>query len=421
MRIYLPALTLIALLAISNVSPAHPALVMQTDSTQQAELWKWLGPHLLEHAAIELRLLASNEQAYLEGPGNGKYGFPEELIDAVPFFYAHPDDAPQGFTLQWFLNEDRSDFAIVALPKDDPEMIGLMIDSVGEVFAFTQAESDGYDEHNLNPIVDAENDEITGAGQYSFIDVPELHDRWHPITLLLNSESTSFLAKWTQDCLLGDPGSAYLSGTGLAYFVGLYDSEIGSTLAEWRGYDRLLGFEARAKGTLRSIASSELAYRSIRGGEQFGSFQDLSDDLFIAEGYTPETMVEEYRLIWTLNRDKTDFAVVALPSDECSDELGIFMVDSSQVVVELIPSDTELVLHSWDAIIEAEQKAWETQGRHVWLEEDEITDGFGVEDLYIDEGGIAYVLSWPFDTLREMPHYCYLSETGTLYERKAVM
>jgi hypothetical protein len=52
--------------------------------------------------------------------------------------------------------------------------------------------------------------------------------------------------------------------------------------------------EARAKGTLRSFGSAELAYWGSNG--TYGTFEDLVEVGDIAEGYTLENMIEGYTM-----------------------------------------------------------------------------------------------------------------------------
>lgn len=57
-------------------------------------------------------------------------------------------------------------------------------------------------------------------------------------------------------------------------------------------------WESRAKGTLRSIGSSQLAFQGISPDNSFGTFSDLSAEMYIAQGYSTANMIERYTLDW---------------------------------------------------------------------------------------------------------------------------
>ncbi len=57
-------------------------------------------------------------------------------------------------------------------------------------------------------------------------------------------------------------------------------------------------YESRAKGTLRSIGASQLAYQGTNDDHSFGTFQELQRSLYIAGGYGLNTMIEGYTLEW---------------------------------------------------------------------------------------------------------------------------
>jgi hypothetical protein len=125
-------------------------------------------------------------------------------------------------------------------------------------------------------------------------------------------------------------------------------------------------WQSRAKGTLRSIGSSQLAYKDINVEHRYGSFDVLQEHGYIAEGYTPESMVENYLLTWEVNNLSTvspegiielvsTFTVIAYPRDTRQGFLNTFCVTEDQVVRVFVPPPDgdnifEAIYH-WDPIL----------------------------------------------------------------------
>jgi hypothetical protein len=61
---------------------------------------------------------------------------------------------------------------------------------------------------------------------------------------------------------------------------------------------------SRAKGTLRSLGSSQLAYQGTNLFKNYGSYEALKNDYYIAEGYDLDNMVEKYYLVWFVSPGK---------------------------------------------------------------------------------------------------------------------
>ena len=101
---------------------------------------------------------------------------------------------------------------------------------------------------------------------------------------------------------------------------------------------------SRAKGTLRSIGSSQLAYQGTNNEEIYGSFQALKVTLYIAEGYNLGNMIENYSLTWSVSNSLTmsykssrphgyhTFTIVAYPRDTHPGYLMTFGIMQDQVV-----------------------------------------------------------------------------------------
>jgi hypothetical protein len=101
---------------------------------------------------------------------------------------------------------------------------------------------------------------------------------------------------------------------------------------------------SRAKGTLRSIGSSELAYKDANTNRLYGSFDALKDTQFIPEGYSEGNIIENYSLSWHVNNISTvvseefpagiesSFTVIAWPRDIRRGIFSTFGITEDQVV-----------------------------------------------------------------------------------------
>jgi len=121
---------------------------------------------------------------------------------------------------------------------------------------------------------------------------------------------------------------------------------------------------SRAKGTLRSIGSSELAYQATNEKKQYGSFDALKKSEYIALGYTRGNMIENFSLSWYVTNISTDssdqnpngmistFTVVAWPRDTRPGYLNTFCVTEDQTVRVFNPKQGNRLenVHTWDPI-----------------------------------------------------------------------
>ena len=109
---------------------------------------------------------------------------------------------------------------------------------------------------------------------------------------------------------------------------------------------RRAAWQSRAKGTLRSIGSSQLAYQGTNNEKFYGSFDALKDDLYIAEGYSLGNMIENYSITWEVSgiHDITTiglgqggignnkFTIIAYPRDTRAGFLNTFAITEDQTV-----------------------------------------------------------------------------------------
>ena len=129
---------------------------------------------------------------------------------------------------------------------------------------------------------------------------------------------------------------------------------------------------SRAKGTLRSIGSTQAVFFDKYG--RYGTFHDLLETNYIAEGYTPENMIENFDLTWQVSNLSTvsdessigapmhSFTIVAWPEDTRPGYLLTFGVSEDQIVRVYNPDDktggrnqyngpTDPRVQTWDPIL----------------------------------------------------------------------
>ncbi len=134
--------------------------------------------------------------------------------------------------------------------------------------------------------------------------------------------------------------------------------------------------QSRAKGTLRSIGSSELAYRNANNNGYYGTFEDLQQDMFIGGDYTLGNFIENYTMTWEVSNTPaggkkfTDepqtirelieraggnkFTIIAFPLDTRPGFLNTFAITEDQIVRvynPANPSNKWESVTSWDPIL----------------------------------------------------------------------
>ena len=121
-------------------------------------------------------------------------------------------------------------------------------------------------------------------------------------------------------------------------------------------------WESRAKSTLRSTVSSQLAYQRTNDLKSYGSFQALQGNLYIAEGYTLGNMIENYSMSWEISSSvvqtegpvKIDsFTIIAFPLDTAPRHLHTFAITEDQIVrvYEPGPEHDFNSVNTWDPIL----------------------------------------------------------------------
>jgi len=122
---------------------------------------------------------------------------------------------------------------------------------------------------------------------------------------------------------------------------------------------------SRAKGSLRSIGSSQLAYQGANNQKFYGTFEALKKDMYIAEVYTLSNRIEGYSMSWQVNNISTavseeipsgvmsSFTVIAWPRDKRKGFLNTFGVTEDQVVRVYNPDNKNRLgnVATWDPIL----------------------------------------------------------------------
>ena len=133
---------------------------------------------------------------------------------------------------------------------------------------------------------------------------------------------------------------------------------------------RRAAWQSRAKGTLRSIGSSQLAYQGTNNDKFYGTFTALKDDLYIADGYSLGNMIENYSMAWTATQAITSgglgagigqnsFTIVAYPRDAREGYLNTFGVTEDQVVRVFNPSNDDGVHNQFTDMFDPRVQTWD--------------------------------------------------------------
>ena len=128
--------------------------------------------------------------------------------------------------------------------------------------------------------------------------------------------------------------------------------------------------EIREKETisqLKSIGSSQIAYRSANSNKLYGTFSTLKKQGYVPGDATPGDMIEQYSLSWLVSdipvaADSTiavgrsypgRFTVIAFPKDGGFDNLSTFGISEDLVVRVYNPDNNNDVddVRTWDPIL----------------------------------------------------------------------
>ena len=135
---------------------------------------------------------------------------------------------------------------------------------------------------------------------------------------------------------------------------------------------RRAAWMSRAKGTLRSTGSSQLAYQGTNNEKWYGSFSALKKTLYIAEGYELGNMIENYSMWWSISQPEgsivggslgggigqNQFTIVAYPRDTRPGYLMTFGITEDQVVRVLNP-ESVAGGNTWNGFDDPNVKSWD--------------------------------------------------------------
>jgi len=410
---------LLVLTAIPAAARAVPTLLMQAEEGAAA------GPaptreDIVESAASLLEMLAILENDFAQNSEEGKFGDFEDFVEVNYITRGlTPDTFMSGFALQWYFNDDWTEYAIIALPTDDPEMVGLLIDSSGRLLSIAELKDPEEERMFYGGLISVLTGKPTVGDQGERLEWPEPRIATsYGVTIYRSSDREAFALVGRTPSLQRGGADIYLSVPETFYWGTPFDLHLGTTSDEILEYKRITDFGRRAVGTLRTLGSSQLAFQGWQADRTYGTFQNLVDAEVVASGYTLETMCESYRLVWLLNRDRTRFAIVALPT-AYTDILQTYMIDTSQIVWILTPSDSTWGSQAWNDILAEEEAAWRNSGAYVWPEALGVSGDQSEMEFFLNDTCDAFLLQLRFDVLREIPTYAYLSTTGVLYEKEA--
>jgi type II secretory pathway pseudopilin PulG len=128
---------------------------------------------------------------------------------------------------------------------------------------------------------------------------------------------------------------------------------------------RRAAWQSRAKGTLRSIGSSQIAFKGANQDNTYGTFDELKAEPFIADGFTLDNIIENYTMEWEVNNFEvmesgenpeginSTFTIIAFPRNRRPGYLQTFAITDDQVVRVFNPdgeNDFDTV-NSWDPIL----------------------------------------------------------------------
>ncbi len=176
----------------------------------------------------------------------------------------------------------------------------------------------------------------------------------------------------------------------------------------------------QCRGTLRSIGSAQIAYASFYGAGKFGTLTDLQLSGFIAYSFTPDTIAPGYSIGWFLNRNESDFAIIAMPSE--TPELQAFMIDSRQELLKIDPVEDVPQPVGWEHIMQIQGEGYADIGKYVWPEVLESNDPPREFNVFQNGDRQVYLIAYiaPFIDYNELtfkpePEYIYLSDIRFYY------
>jgi hypothetical protein len=347
-----------------------------------------------------LAWIGYSQMSYAESNHN-RYGTYLDIHHSLPHGLTQAfGNTPYGYSIGWFVNRNKSDFMITATSYDNPNLQEFMIDSRQTVHEIDRVDIDDPAD-SWTEVLAFEEMARDERGSYAWIDPYTPYSSRDNLWVFMNRYHHTFCIKAIP------PGSdgyelIYLSGPG-GYFTARPSRDQVNIFAVGR-------IAVDARGILRAIASSNRAYAGHAG--RYGSFEDLQDDLYIAEGYTPETMADGYRFDWFLNEEKDLFAVVAVPT--IYPEINpAFLIDQTEVTRELVPVATYSPDANYLEIRLAMESYYDAHDEYTWSPDVELTGYESDIDIYLLPDHDRYLLKIP--VIHGEDDLVYVSSLGQFY------
>ncbi len=131
---------------------------------------------------------------------------------------------------------------------------------------------------------------------------------------------------------------------------------------------RRVAWNSRAKGTLRSLGSSQLAYQGTNNEKVYGTYEAMKKDLYIHKDYTLGNMITAYSMTWEVATVSTvgpegeiinagcRFEMVAyptVPNNRFETDLYTFAITEDQIVRRFSPNNGNdpYDVRTWDPIL----------------------------------------------------------------------
>jgi hypothetical protein len=146
---------------------ANPSVLLQLGSSSMA-YGGVTTPEDIEQCRGTLKSIGASQISYASINRNGRYGSFVDLQQGLYIneIYTLNGIAP-GYTLGWFLNQESSDFTVIALPNDPFVMSGMLIDSRQELRSISTVEMEA--PQDWLSIINQENQIYNSVGLYGWV------------------------------------------------------------------------------------------------------------------------------------------------------------------------------------------------------------------------------------------------------------
>lgn len=198
-------------------------------------------------------------------------------------------------------------------------------------------------------------------------------------------------------------------------------AQSGSSSYGYSSEVRIFDTETYARENLRSLGSSQTAYAAILTNGRYGTFDDLQSAHYILADFTTENYVTDYHIFWYLNRDRSDFVILALP-DEGYDKQP-YMIDNRGMVMAIESLDYFEADDEWQAILDDLNDSVSEYGEYDWVNLPVPFQTALEYDLFLSGDGLNFMLNHaaPYilynnDTGEPEPEYFFWSLNGLFYE-----